>query len=190
MTAMLSGDSSLEQVYEGWGGYQTSLVNAIVQLTPDQLDWRPSDNHRSAGEIARHISAGRVNWFTRMNAPGSETAAERIGQWETDEDGNQWVVEASLTPNDAARLVAWLEDSWEMIGETLSTWRIADLTNTYQNKWNGSVYTPSRRWTIWRIVSHDIHHGGEISLMLGLQGIEAFELSALGGHIDLPPLAE
>ena len=139
MTAMLSGDSSLEQVYEGWGGYQTSLVNAIVQLTPDELDWRPSDNHRSVGEIARHISAGRTSWFTRMNAPGSEKAAQSIGQWETDGDGNRWVVEASPTPNDAVPLVTWLEDTWEMIGETLSTWRIADLTNTYRNKWNGST---------------------------------------------------
>ena len=39
-------------------------------------------------------------------------------------------------------------------------------------------------------MAHDIHHGGELSLMLGLQGIEAFELSAFGGHIVLPPLAD
>ena len=47
----------------------------------------------------------------------------------------------------------------------------------------------SRQWTIWRVMNHDIHHGGELSLMLGLQGIEAFELSALFGHVILPPLS-
>jgi len=31
--------------------------------------------------------------------------------------------------------------------------------------------------------------GGQIALMLGMQGIEAFELSDLFGHITLPPLA-
>lgn len=49
------------------------------------------------------------------------------------------------------------------------------------------MYAVSRQWTIWRVMNHDIHHGGELSLMLGLQGIEAFELSALFGHIILPP---
>jgi hypothetical protein len=39
-------------------------------------------------------------------------------------------------------------------------------------------------------MSHDIHHGGELSLMLGLQGIEAFELSSLVGYIIEPPLME
>ena len=187
----LSGESSLEHVYEGWGGYQTSLVNAITPLTPDQLDWRPSDNHRSVGEIARHISAGRINWFTFMSAPGSEEVARLVGQWETDGDENQFAVEDALTvTNESGGLVTWLEDTWRMIGETLSAWRIADLPKTYGHKWNGSTYANSRQWTIWRIMAHDIHHGGEISLMLGLQGIETFELSALGGHIVLPSPAD
>jgi uncharacterized damage-inducible protein DinB len=38
-------------------------------------------------------------------------------------------------------------------------------------------------------MSHDIHHGGQLALMLGMQGIEAFELRALGGHIVAPELA-
>jgi hypothetical protein len=35
-----------------------------------------------------------------------------------------------------------------------------------------------------------MHHGGELSLMLGSQGIQPFELSDLGGHIQLPPVFE
>ena len=190
MTAELSADSSLESVYEGWGGYQISLTNAITQLKPDQLDWRPSDDHRSVGEVARHIISGRINWFGRMDAPGSEKAARPISDWETDGDGNRWVAEDSLTPNDAEQLVTGLEGTWEMIDETLRTWRIADLASTYRNRWNGEMYAPSRQWTVWRIMAHDIHHGGELSLMLGMQGIEAFELSALGGHTVLPPSVE
>ena len=34
------------------------------------------------------------------------------------------------------------------------------------------------------------HHGGQIALMLGMQGIEVFELGDLFGHITLPPLAD
>jgi hypothetical protein len=48
----------------------------------------------------------------------------------------------------------------------------------------------SRQWTIWRILTHDVHHGGQLALMLGTQGIPVFELGDLFGHITLPPLAE
>jgi uncharacterized damage-inducible protein DinB len=67
---------------------------------------------------------------------------------------------------------------------------VADLAQTYQHTWNGDVYNISRQWTIWRILTHDVHHGGQIALMLGMQGIEVFELGDLFGHITLPPLAD
>ncbi len=37
-------------------------------------------------------------------------------------------------------------------------------------------------------MAHDLHHGGEFALMLGIQGIENFELGDLGGHVVEPPL--
>jgi uncharacterized damage-inducible protein DinB len=85
-------------------------------------------------------------------------------------------------------LVRWLDITWHVIENTLRLWNTADLSQTYPHRWNGEMYAVSRQWTIWRVMNHDIHHGGELSLMLGLQGIEAFELSALFGHIILPPL--
>jgi uncharacterized damage-inducible protein DinB len=136
----------LIDVYEGWEGHQTSLVQAIAPLTREQLLWRPGDEFNSVGELARHISLGRLNWFVRMDAPGSAELAELIRVWEEDRDDNQHIVEKAVAI--------------------------------------------SRQWTIWRILSHDIHHGGQIALMLGMQGIEAFELSGLFGHITLPPLAD
>jgi uncharacterized damage-inducible protein DinB len=38
-------------------------------------------------------------------------------------------------------------------------------------------------------MAHDIHHGGQIAMMLAIQGIESLELGKLGGHIVEPPLA-
>ena len=77
-----------------------------------------------------------------------------------------------------------------MIAVTISEWTVDDLFQTYRHTWNGTAYAGSRQWTIFRILAHDMHHGGELSLMLGSQGIEAFDLSALGGHILLPPVIE
>jgi uncharacterized damage-inducible protein DinB len=182
---------SLMSVFAGWNGYQTSLVNAIAPLTPAQLAWRPSPVANSVGETARHISLGRLTWFMRMGVPGCEQLASQIEDWVTDPDGNLNIVESSLAITDqAAELVQWLEATWEMVENILKGWDVSDLARTYLHKWNGQVYAVSRQWTIWRVLSHDIHHGGELSLMLGLQGIQAFELSDLFGHIILPPLAD
>jgi uncharacterized damage-inducible protein DinB len=183
--------TSLMAVYEGWEGYQSSLVNAIAPLTSAQLAWRPAPEANSVGEVARHISLGRITWFMRMGAPGSGALARRVKAWETDSDGNQDIVEGAIAITDqASELVRWLEVTWQMIETTLKSWHVSDLGKTYLHKWNGKDYAISRQWTIWRILSHDIHHGGELSLMLGLQGISAFELSDLFGHTILPPLAQ
>lgn len=184
-------DLSLMKIYEGWDGHQTSLVHAIAPLTPEQLLWRPGEGHNSIGELARHISLGRINWFMRMDAPGSAELAELIDVWEEDKDGNRHIVESSVTITEEAEgLVHWLQLTWQMIDKTLKSWTVDDLAVTYRHRWMGAVYAVSRQWTIWRILSHDIHHGGQIALMLGMQGIEAFELSGLFGHITLPLLAE
>lgn len=181
---------SLADIYDGWDGHQSSLVNAIAPLTPDQLRWRPTANQNSIGELARHISLGRITWFVRMRAPGSALLADQIEAWQQDSDGNHHIVESALPiAEDAAQLVYWLNATWQMIGATLRSWQVADLATTYRHTWNGQTYLISRQWTIWRILTHDAHHGGQIALMLGMQGIEAFELVDLFGHITLPALA-
>ena len=182
--------TTLAAVFDGWKGHQTSLVHAVAPLTPEQLAWRPAENLNSVGELARHISLGRLTWFQRMGAPGSAELAAEIDAWERDSDGNLNIVERAVPiAGQADALVHWLEVTWQIIERTLNSWTVADLAQSYRYTWNGDVYAISRQWTIWRILSHDIHHGGQLSLMLGTQGIEAFELGYLFGHITLPPLA-
>lgn len=62
-------------VFNGWNGYQMSLVHAVEELSGDQLAWKPSSHVRSIGELTRHIAMGRIDWFVRMGALGSEELA-------------------------------------------------------------------------------------------------------------------
>ena len=180
----------LTTIFEGWNGYNRSIVNAIQPLTREQLIWRPEKSFNSVGELARHISLGRITWFMRMSAPGSLEIASQIREWETDSDGNREIVNDSLPITEQPEeLVKWLELTWQMIQNTLDSWNVDDLSQTYEHIWNGKKYSVPRQWTVWRILNHDLHHGGELSLMLGMQGIEAFELSGLFGHTILPPLS-
>lgn len=188
---MSTPHNSLVFVYEGWDGYRQSIINAVAPLTAEQLSWRPSAHLRSVGELARHIALGPIDWFLRMDAPGSREMANQIDAWTEDPHGNRYVVEDALDIADqAGELTRWLETSRQMIHQTLETWTVAELERTYFHTWRGNKYAISRQWTIWRIMAHDLHHGGELVLMLGVQGLENFELGDLGGHIIEPPLAD
>jgi uncharacterized damage-inducible protein DinB len=74
-----------------------------------------------------------------------------------------------------------------MVTRILEAWTVADLQKTYRHIWRGNTYPGLRQWTLWRLMAHDLHHGGEISLMLGMLGLGNFELGDLGGRIVEPP---
>lgn len=180
----------LAQIFEGWGGYQTSLLHAVAPLTSEQLSWRPAPDRRSVGELVRHISLGRVTWFSRIEAPGIEAVAQQIPRWYTDSDGSRHAVEESVPCDQADALVEWLTLSWQPVQRLLDEWSADDLFVTYPHRFRGVDYKISRQWTIWRMLSHDTHHGGQLAMMLAMQGIEAFELRSLGGHIVTPTVAK
>ncbi len=171
---------SLMQVFDGWEGHQTALVDAIRPLTAEQLAWRPAPHLRSVGEVAGHISQGRLEWFERMQAPRRAEPDELSG---ADNPEETFYV-------DAAALVRHLDGSWHVIKAALRAWGVGDLAVTYRQAFLGRTYAVSRQWTIWRVLTHDMHRGGELALMLGLQGIPVPELGDQFGHLVMPPLAE
>jgi hypothetical protein len=76
---------SLLTIFKGWDGYQISLVRAISPLSREQLAYRPAPHLRSAGELARHISEGRFNWFQRTFGVGSTEPANLVSTWQTED---------------------------------------------------------------------------------------------------------
>jgi uncharacterized damage-inducible protein DinB len=171
---------SLSTVFSGWDGYQRSLVAAIAPLTPEQLAYRPAPDRRSVGEIAAHIAFGRIDWFHRMGTPGSaELVAEAAsaGVWQP------WGQVSAAVSDSPTEIVRWLEASWQMIETCLNLWSVADLGVSYLQPYGGKTYAVSRQWTLWRIMAHDIHHGGQLTILLAAQGIELPDLGDNGGHI-------
>ena len=167
---------SLMTVYKGWDGYQISLVRAIAPLSREQLVYRPAPHLRTAGEIARHISEGRLSWFhLTFGVSSAEAAAWRPG---------------GAVEEQPAELVRGLEVSWQMVEDALNHWSVADLAQTYPLSYQGKNFALPRQWILWRIMAHDLHHGGELAVTLGMQGIALPELGDEGGHITEPPLAE
>ncbi len=140
---MATTNPSLKMVYEGWEGYQISLVDAIKGLSHEQLAYRPAPNLRSLGEIANHISLGRIDWFQRMDAPGSNELANEAKGWEP---------EKAITEN-AAELVRRLEASWRLIDNTLNA------MDRRRPGTNVSATVPGENLRGLLPVDHLAHHG-------------------------------
>ena len=64
-----------------------------------------------------------------------------------------------------------------MIQDALQRWTIADLDEIFhETDENGEEETFTRQWVIWHLIEHDVHHGGEISFILGMHGLAAIDL--------------
>src|SRR5262245_5549593 len=190
---------SLLPFYAGWGRYQQRLVAAIAPLTVKQLALRNTPQHWSIGMYATHIVAERAWWFHARMGEGSDDLTP-FDLWALG------VCEADVEPgHTAAELVAGLEKTWHMIEETLARLTPADLEQVvppltqadrvrhanlvepalqpYAQMWldaarlAGDVGPSYYRQSInWGVLEHDIHHGSEISTILGVHGLPVVEL--------------
>jgi uncharacterized damage-inducible protein DinB len=58
--------------------------------------------------------------------------------------------------------------------EAIARWTPSDWQHTYPgDEDDGEPAIITRQWVIWHLIEHDLHHGGEISLTLGMHGLSA-----------------
>ena len=132
------------------------------------------------GEIAWHIGDGRVIWFKRLGAPGVDSLFDEMMHRRV----------SSAFADSASQIEDWLNRTWSMVEATLALWTVDDLAEAYQHEYHGVTYAVSRQWTIFRILAHDMHHGGQITELLAAQSVFPKELTMFGGHIIDPPVAK
>jgi uncharacterized damage-inducible protein DinB len=155
---------ALAVVYAGWEDDQQRLVNIIGSLTQEQLALRAAPHLRTVSALASHIVAARArmsHWILRQ---GYEDLDE-LAYWDGADQPAPLVIRA------AAELADGLETTWRVISESLHQWTVADLADVIEWNYLGQISVFTRRQVIWNLVRHDYHHGGEITLTLGLHGI-------------------
>ena len=163
---MSEDTSTLSVFYQGWYNYQQLLTKVIAPLPSELLTLRASPQQRSLGEILLHMIGARARWFHDVMGVGDKEFAE-MGRW--DRKGKP--------TRDAAELVHGLETTWRVMQETLVAWTPEDMQYSYTYKdESGESETFTRQWVIWHLIEHDLHHGGEVSLILGMHGLQAPDL--------------
>jgi len=159
---MADDNYTLTTFYTSWKAYQDRLKAALAPLTAEQLTLRAAPGLRTIGENAAHIIGCRVGWFT--DTLGEDASADVTAvRW--DEPGGP--------ARSAAELVQGLDLTWQLMTDCLTRWSPADMQQTFPDDWDGEQVQLSRAWIVWHVLEHDLHHGGEVSLTLGLHGLQA-----------------
>jgi uncharacterized damage-inducible protein DinB len=171
----------LEPFVEGWAGYQQLLLDAIRPLTIEQLSSRTAPFQWTVWQLASHMAGSRAYWFNDVLGEGDAAVWDMFrvesttvpdlpledAGWEDDENH----------PRTAAELIDAFERTWTLLEEPLRRWTAEDLEVEFpRSRRDGEVRIVTRAWVVWHLIEHDLHHGGEISQILGTNGLPAPEL--------------
>jgi uncharacterized damage-inducible protein DinB len=159
---MTDGNSPLTPYYLGWDTYNDYLVEAVGNLTDEQLLLTNSPSQRPVWSLAVHITGTRVHWLIRGAGEAHAPSAPLL-DW--DEDG-----EPVFT---AAQIADGLRTSWDFVETVLDRWTTDTLDQTLTTTWG---YVCTRQWIIWHLIEHDLHHGGELFYTLGAHGLPTPDL--------------
>ena len=182
-----SAATPLSLVYDGWVRYNDALLEVLDNAPEEFLLTSAGPDVKPPAEILRHIALGRIEWLARIDAPGFVDLRSRLPGVRTLDNG------AVLVPQDCIALErqelrSWLVESAAALERTLSEWTTDDLARTFRHPYQGTDYALSAQWVLFRIVIHDFHHGGQLSLICQLAGVDAPQLVWLGGHLTEPPV--
>lgn len=157
--------TTLAPFYAGWDHFQQLLVETVAPRTDAQLQLRAAGALRPAWLLAAHIIAARDTWWHEFLHEGGpwDRAVDKV-----DRPGAPFL--------NAAELVAGLERSFALINDCLERWTPAMLTDEFTRERDRHRWTMTRQWTIWHVLEHDLVHGGELFLTLGMHGVAVPDL--------------
>ena len=159
---MAEDNFTLTTFYTSWKEYQDHMKEALARLTEEQLALRVAPGLRSIEENALHIIGCRIGWYTYTL--GEDGSAYELPSESWAEPG---------VAHTGTELAAVLERTWQLMADCLARWSSDDMKQTFPDDWDGKPVQLPRAWVVWHVLEHDLHHGGEISLTLGMHGLEA-----------------
>jgi uncharacterized damage-inducible protein DinB len=142
------------RILESWQYYQDELVRVIAPLTDEQMSLRPLPGQRSLGELAEHIVRARALWVPRA-VGGDIPELQPMANWDEPNDPSRT----------AAEVVQGLNTTWQHLTACLASWPANDPRTDIPAE------EVTQLGTVWGLMEHDLHHGGELSLVMGAYGL-------------------
>jgi len=157
---------SVRHLYYGFERVARRLVDGVRDLDTEALALGPPN--WPVWAIASHVAGTRVYWLCRVaGEPGSEGTpfAGSDDGWEDRLDH----------PRTAVELVEALESTWPIVAAALDRWTDSMLTEKFERRFRDVVQYHSRASILTRLATHEGFHTGEVSAILGSQGLPAVD---------------
>jgi uncharacterized damage-inducible protein DinB len=146
------------EVFSHWQPVRADLLTTIDRFDDAELTYRPFAKSWPAGQIMLHIADAEDGWFRYI-------VTRELSTWPREHSLAKYptvtAIKGVLTEIHA-RTEAYLE-----------TVDMRDLERVLTTPWGESV---TLVWVIWHVLEHEIHHRGELSLILGLLGHEGLDV--------------
>jgi uncharacterized damage-inducible protein DinB len=157
--------STLDVIYKNWKVYHEKLRDCIAPLTDQHLSVQPAARMWPLEQIVQHIVSVRAGWFSGTLQDSDEAMNEYMSWGQRDSPSRS-----------AIELARGLDETWAFIEVRLQRWTPDDCAKTFPDEWDGQKHDVSRSWVIYHVLEHDLHHGGEVSLILGMNGLQGPDL--------------
>ena len=147
----------LDQLFSHWNRVHAATLATLDKFEEAELSYTAYEGGMSVGAIALHIAHAEEGWFRLI-------ATKERYEWPSNYTLENYPTKAAIKA-----LLA------EVHGKTmafLETLRVDDLERQFESAWG----TFSLRFIIWHVLEHEIHHRGELSLILGMLGREGLDV--------------
>ncbi len=147
----------LNKLFSHWDQIHKDTLAVIDRFSESELNHVVYKGGWTVGQVAIHIAEAEEGWFRHI-------ATREIESWPSD-----FTLENYSTKCAIKNLLIETHTNTMAYLETLT---IDDLETMIESRWGNF----SIRFIIWHVIEHEVHHRGELSLVLGLLGREGLDV--------------
>jgi uncharacterized damage-inducible protein DinB len=148
----------LNEYFGHWEEVRVGLLETLDGFKPEDLDFQPFEDSWSVRRISVHIANTEDGWLRYI-------VQQVIDEWP------EWPeLEATADLETIKqKLSAVHAQTMSYLGEL----DVDAFNRVFKAPWGGQLKVG---WCFWHVLEHEIHHRGELSLVLGLLGREGLDV--------------
>lgn len=147
-----------EGIFSHWNLVRKGLISVISKFSESDLSFQPYPESWQAGQIMIHIGNAEEGWFRHV-------ITKEIEEWPGHLQFENYPTKG--------KILAILDSVHQKTDSYLGTLSEKDLSTAIHTPWGKSI---PLQWIIWHVIEHEIHHRGELSLILGILGKEGLDV--------------
>jgi uncharacterized damage-inducible protein DinB len=147
----------LNRLFSHWDQIHADTLAILDKFSEEELIRTAYKGGMPVGHIALHIADAEEGWFRLI-------ATQERSEWPSD-----FILENYPTREAIKTLLSEVHAKTMAYLETQTT---KDLEKVVEAPWGKF----SLRFIIWHVIEHEIHHRGELSLILGILGREGLDV--------------